>query len=346
MEEKKIFKVTSNPILRTPRGTRQIMLDVIIGLIPALAVAVYMFGANVVLLLAVSIVSCVFFEWGYRKLMKKNSTVGDLSAVVTAILLVCVLPSEAKWWMVVIGSFFSVVVVKQLYGGIGKNFLNPALAGRAFLTAAYAGYMTVWAVPSVLSGAVDAATMATPLSYLYSGQPLPEHMGLGSIFLGGIPGSVGEISTLAVLIGGLWLLARKVISWRIPVSFIGSVAVLCLIFGHEGYGRFDWMLLNVCSGGLLLGAFFMATDYSTSPVTLKGQLVFGLGCGVLTVLIRYFGSYPEGVSYAILIMNCCTWGVDKLTRPRQFGVSAEDVKAAKAAKKAAKKQAKEGAANG
>ena len=136
MEEKKIFKVTSNPILRTPRGTRQIMLDVIIGLIPALAVAVYMFGANVVLLLAVSIVSCVFFEWGYRKLMKKNSTVGDLSAVVTAILLVCVLPSEAKWWMVVIGSFFSVVVVKQLYGGIGKNFLNPALAGRAFLTAA------------------------------------------------------------------------------------------------------------------------------------------------------------------------------------------------------------------
>ena len=171
-------------------------------------------------------------------------------------------------------------------------------------------------------------------------------MGLGSIFLGGIPGSVGEISTLAVLIGGLWLLARKVISWRIPVSFIGSVAVLCLIFGHEGYGRFDWMLLNVCSGGLVLGAFFMATDYSTSPVTLKGQLVFGLGCGVLTVLIRYFGSYPEGVSYAILIMNCCTWGVDKLTRPRQFGVSAEDVKAAKAAKKAAKKQAKEGAANG
>ena len=341
MEEKKLFKVTSNPILRTGRGTQQIMLDVIIGLIPALAVGVYMFGAKAAMLLAVSIVSCVFFEWAYRKLMKKNTTVGDLSAVVTAILLVCVLPSEAKWWMVVIGSFFSVVVVKQLYGGIGKNFLNPALAGRAFLTAAYAGYMTVWAVPSV-----DAATMATPLSYLYAGQPLPEYMGLGSIFLGSIPGCIGEISTLAVLIGGIWLLARKVITWRIPVTFIGSVAVLCLIFGHEGYGRIDWMLLNVCSGGLMLGAFFMATDYSTSPVTLKGQLVFGLGCGVLTVLIRYFGSYPEGVSYAILIMNCCTWGVDKLTRPRQFGVSAEDAKNAKAAKKAAKKQAKEGAANG
>ena len=206
--------------------------------------------------------------------------------------------------------------------------------------------MTVWAVPAALSGSVDAATMATPLSYLYNGQAMPEYLSLGNLFLGIRPGSIGEISTLALLVGGLWLIARKVISWRIPVSFIGSVAVLCLIFGHEGYGRLDWTLLNLCSGGLVLGAFFMATDYSTSPVTLKGQLVFGLGCGVLTVLIRYFGSYPEGVSYAILIMNCCTWGVDKLTRPRQFGVSAEDVKAAKAAKKAAKAKAKEGAANG
>ena len=215
MDEVKVFKVTSNPILRTERGTRQIMLDVIIGLVPALAVAVYMFGAKVVLLLAVSVVSCVFFEWAYRKLMKKNTTVGDLSAVVTAILLVCVLPSEAKWWMVVIGSFFSVVVVKQLYGGIGKNFLNPALAGRAFLTAAYAGYMTVWAVPAALAGSVDAATMATPLSYLYNGQAMPEYLNLTSIFLGARPGSIGEISTLALLVGGLWLIARKVISWRI-----------------------------------------------------------------------------------------------------------------------------------
>ena len=177
--------------------------------------------------------------------MKKNTTVGDLSAVVTAILLTCVLPSEAKWWMVVIGSFFSVVVVKQLYGGIGKNFLNPALAGRAFLTAAYAGYHDrLGRAQRALPAAWTSATMATPLSYLYAGQPLPEYMGLGSIFLGGIPGCIGEISTLAVLIGGLWLLARKVITWRIPVSFIGSVAVLCLIFGHEGYGRIDWMLLQ------------------------------------------------------------------------------------------------------
>ena len=337
---------SSSPHIRSNEDTRSIMLDVIIALLPALAWSVYCFGWKALLLTAVSVVSCVFWEWAYRKLMKKSNMVGDLSAVVTGILLSFVCPVDLPWWAVIIGAFFSIVVVKQLYGGIGKNFLNPALAGRAFLTAAYAGYMTVWAVPSVLSGSVDAATMATPLSYLYAGQPLPEYMGLGSIFLGSIPGCIGEISTLAVLIGGIWLLARKVITWRIPVTFIGSVAVLCLIFGHEGYGRIDWMLLNVCSGGLMLGAFFMATDYSTSPVTLKGQLVFGLGCGVLTVLIRYFGSYPEGVSYAILIMNCCTWGVDKLTRPRQFGVSAEDAKNAKADKKAAKKQAKEGAANG
>lgn len=337
---------TSNPHIRGNETTRSIMLDVIIAMCPALIWAIIYFGVEALLLTAVSVVGCVFFEWAYRKIMHKPQSIGDLSAVVTGMLLSFVCPATTPLWMILIGDFFAIVVVKQLFGGIGKNFLNPALAGRAFLTAAYAGYMTVWAVPSVLSGSVDAATMATPLSYLYAGQPLPEYMGLGSIFLGGIPGSVGEISTLAVLIGGLWLLARKVISWRIPVSFIGSVAVLCLIFGHEGYGRFDWMLLNVCSGGLVLGAFFMATDYSTSPVTLKGQLVFGLGCGVLTVLIRYFGSYPEGVSYAILIMNCCTWGVDKLTRPRQFGVSAEDAKNAKAAKKAAKKQTKEGAANG
>ena len=343
-QESRKLAVASSPHVSSPIGTRSLMLDVLIALVPALCIGIWFFGPRALTMTVVSVLACEIFEYG--KLLKKTNTCGDLSAAITGVLLAFVCPVTLPYWVLIIGDFFAIVVVKQLFGGLGKNFLNPALAGRAFLTAAYAGYMTVWAVPSVLSGAVDAATMATPLSYLYSGQPLPEYMGLGSIFLGGIPGSVGEISTLAVLIGGLWLLARKVISWRIPVSFIGSVAVLCLIFGHEGYGRFDWMLLNVCSGGLVLGAFFMATDYSTSPVTLKGQLVFGLGCGVLTVLIRYFGSYPEGVSYAILIMNCCTWGVDKLTRPRQFGVSAEDVKAAKAAKKAAKKQAKEGAANG
>lgn len=343
MEEKKLFKVSSNPLVRTKRDTTSIMLDVIIALIPTLAVGTYMFGIKVVLLLAVSVFSCVFFEWGYRKLLKKPQSVGDLSAVVTGFLLTCVLPSNATWWMCVIGSFFAIVVVKQLYGGIGKNFLNPALAGRAFLTAGYAALMTSWAVPTVLSGVVDGTTMATPLSFLKAGEALPEYFTYGSLFLGGIPGSIGEVSALAILIGAAYLLIRNVITWRVPTAFIGTVAVLCLIFGKEGYGRIDWTVYNLLSGGLLLGAFFMATDYSTSPVTLRGQLIFGAGCGALTVLIRYFGSYPEGVSYAILIMNCCTWAVDRVTRPRQFGMTAEDAKAAKQAKKEAKKKEKEAA---
>ena len=344
MEEKKIFKVTSNPIVRTPRDTSKIMLDVIIALVPALGVGAYMFGMNVAILLVVNVAACVVFEWAYRKLMKKNTSVGDLSAVVTGVLITCVMPSAAPWWVGLIGSFFAIIVVKQLYGGIGKNFLNPALAARAFLSAAYAAYMTAWAVPSTLRSVVDATTMATPLSYLNNGEALPEYFNYLNMFLGGIPGSIGEVSALALLIGGAYLLIRKVITWRIPVTFIGTVAVLTLVFGHEGYGNVEWMLYNVLSGGLILGAFFMATDYSTSPVNLKGQLLYGVGCGAVTVLIRYFGSYPEGVSYAILVMNCCTWAIDKGFRPRQFGMTKEDIKARKAAEKAAKKAAKEGVA--
>lgn len=345
MEEKKLFKVTSNPIVRTPRSTDKIMLDVIIALVPALGVGAYMFGMNVAILLVVNVACCVIFEWAYRKLMKKNTSVGDLSAVVTGVLLTCVMPSAAPWWLGIIGSFFAIIVVKQLYGGIGKNFLNPALAARAFLSAAYAAYMTAWAVPSVMRDVVvDATTMSTPLSYMHTGDALPEYFNFLNMFLGGIPGSIGEVSALALLVGASYLLIRKVITWRIPVTFIGTVAVLTLVFGKEGYSNVDWMLYNVLSGGLILGACFMATDYSTSPVNLNGQLIFGVGCGAITVLIRYFGSYPEGVSYAILIMNCCTWALDKATRPRQFGMSREDIKAKKAAAKAAKKAEKEGVA--
>ena len=345
MEEKKLFKVTSNPIVRTPRSTDKIMLDVIIALVPALGVGAYMFGMNVAILLVVNVACCVIFEWAYRKLMKKNTSVGDLSAVVTGVLLTCVMPSAAPWWLGIIGSFFAIIVVKQLYGGIGKNFLNPALAARAFLSAAYAAYMTAWAVPSVMRDVVvDATTMSTPLSYMHTGDALPEYFNFLNMFLGGIPGSIGEVSALALLVGAAYLLIRKVITWRIPVAFIGTVAVLTLVFGKEGYSNVDWMLYNVLSGGLILGACFMATDYSTSPVNLNGQLIFGVGCGAITVLIRYFGSYPEGVSYAILIMNCCTWALDKATRPRQFGMSREDIKAKKAAAKAAKKAEKEGVA--
>ena len=344
MSEKKeriVLDVAYQPQVRTNTDTRRIMLDVMIALLPAIAVAVWQFGPYPLLVIAVSMASAALFEWGYRKLLKKNSTVGDLSACVTGMLLALVLPPDAPWWLPVIGSFFAIVVVKQLYGGIGKNFLNPALAGRAFLLASYAAIMSgEYLVPRALKGSVDAATMATPLAFLYDGGAMPEYYSFVDLLIGRVPGCIGEISALALILGGLYLIARKVISWRIPVSFVGTVAVLCLIFGYEGYGRVDWMLYNVLSGGLMLGAIFMATDYATSPVTLNGQLLFGAGCGALTVLIRYFGGFPEGVSYAILIMNLCSWAIDKAFRRHQFGVTKEDIKAAKQAKKAAKEAAK------
>ena len=330
------FDASYQPQVRTKTDTSRIMLDVIIALVPAMAVAVYQFGFKVLALIAVSVVSCVFFEWGYRKLMKKPDSIGDLSACVTGVLIAMVIPSEAPLWMPIVAAAFAMVVVKQLYGGIGKNFLNPALASRAFLMASWPVIMTTWAVPKALAGSVDAATMATPLSYMKAGEALPDTFSYANMLIGYVPGCIGEISAIALLIGGAYLLVRKVISWRIPVAFIGTVAVLTFVFPMNGAARFDWMLTNVLSGGLLLGAFFMATDYSSSPVTLNGQLLYGFGCGALTVLIRYFGGFPEGVSYAILIMNLCAWAIDKGTRGRQFGVTKEDLKAAKKAAKEAK----------
>ncbi len=334
------FDASYQPQVRTKTDTSRIMLDVIIALVPAMAFAVYQFGFHALALLVISVASAVFFEWGYRKLMKKPGSIGDLSACVTGILLVLCLPAGAPLWMPVIGTFFAIVIVKQLYGGIGKNFVNPALAGRAFLFFSWTVTMTSWAVPKALGHvtvAADAVTMATPLSILKEGGDVAAAgYNFGDMFLGFMPGSLGEISALALLIGGAYLLIRKVINWRIPVAFIGTVAVLTFIFPRNGYANLDWMLYNLLSGGLLLGAFFMATDYSSSPVTLNGQLLFGFGCGALTVLIRYFGGFPEGVSFAILIMNLCAWAIDKGTRGRQFGVSKEDLKAAKKAAKEAK----------
>lgn len=343
MSEKKeriVLDVAYQPQVRTNNDTRRIMLDVLLALLPALAVTVWQYGIHPLLVVAVSAASAVFFEWAYRKLMKKTNTIGDLSAVVTGVLLACTLPTSIPVWVPVIGSFFSIVIVKQLYGGIGKNFLNPALAGRAFLLASYALLMARYNVPNALKGVVDGVTMATPLSYLYGGSSVPAYFSLGNLFLGTIPGAIGELSALALLLGGAYLLLRKVISWRIPTAFIGTVAVLTLVFGREGYANVDWMLYNILSGGLMLGAIFMATDYATSPVTLNGQLLYGAGCGALTVLIRYFGGFPEGVSYAILIMNLCSWAIDKAFHRHQFGVSKEDIAAEKAAKKAAKEAAK------
>ncbi len=332
---------SSSPHIRSDENTRSIMLDVIIALCPALVMSVYNFGSwnfRALTMTAVSVVSCVFWEWLYRVLLKKPQMIGDLSAVVTGMLLAFVCPVTIPYWMIVLGAFFSIVVVKQLYGGIGCNFLNPALAGRAILVASFAGPMTKWYygvdIPVIGKMAADVTTSATPLAVMKDGAftQLTQDVSVADMFLGRIGGSLGETSALMLLLGGLYLLARKVISWHTPVAFIGTVAVITLIAAPAGVNNVDYMLYNVLGGGLMLGAIFMATDYATSPVTKPGQLIFGIGCGLITCFIRRFGSYPEGVCYSILIMNCTTWLLDKYIRPVIYGAPKKEKKKEAAAK--------------
>ena len=327
---------TSNPHIRGSETTRSIMLDVIIAMLPALAFAIFNFGLRALTLTAVSVVGCVFWEWLYRKLMRKPQSIGDLSCVVTGMLLAFVCPVQMPYWMILIGDFFAIIVVKQLFGGIGKNFLNPALAGRAVLLASYAGTMTSWVDPAagkapIIGSMADVVTTATPLAVMKTGDfaALTGTYNVGNMFIGQIPGSLGEVSALALLIGGAYLIWRKVINWQTPVSYIATVAVLTFLFPKQGPGL-EWMLYSVFGGGLFLGAFFMATDYATSPVTKKGQLIFGIGCGLFTVLIRYFGSYNEGVCYSIMVMNLLVALIDKYTKPTRFGVVKSDKKEAAA----------------
>ena len=327
---------TSNPHIRSNETTRSIMLDVIIAMLPALAFAIFNFGLRALTLTAVSVVACIFWEWLYRKLMKKPQSIGDLSCVVTGMLLAFVCPVHMPYWMIIIGDFFAIVVVKQLFGGIGKNFLNPALAGRAVLLASYAGTMTSWVDPAagkapIIGSMADVVTTATPLAVMKTGDfaALTGTYNVGNMFIGQIPGSLGEVSALALLIGGAYLIWRKVINWQTPVSYIATVAVLTFLFPKQGSGL-EWMLYSIFGGGLFLGAFFMATDYATSPVTKKGQLIFGIGCGLFTVLIRYFGSYNEGVCYSIMVMNLLVALIDKYTKPTRFGVVKSDKKEAAA----------------
>ena len=327
---------TSNPHIRSNETTRSIMLDVIIAMLPALAFAIFNFGLRALTLTAVSVVGCVFWEWLYRKLMKKPQSIGDLSCVVTGMLLAFVCPVQMPYWMILIGDFFAIIVVKQLFGGIGKNFLNPALAGRAVLLASYAGTMTSWVDPAagkapIIGSVADVVTTATPLAVMKTGDfaALTDTYNAGNMFIGQIPGSLGEVSALALLIGGAYLIWRKVINWQTPVSYIATVAVLTFLFPKQGSGL-EWMLYSIFGGGLFLGAFFMATDYATSPVTKKGQLIFGIGCGLFTVLIRYFGSYNEGVCYSIMVMNLFVALIDKYTKPTRFGVVKSDKKEAAA----------------
>lgn len=283
------------------------MRDVIIALVPALIASVIIFGFRALVLTTVCTASCVVFEYFSRKILGRKNTVSDLSAAVTGVLLAFNLPVELPLWMAVVGCFFAIVIVKQLFGGIGQNFANPAIAARIFLLLSFSLPMTAWVQVNSVSSATPLAQMA--LARAGEMQTLPSYL---DMFLGLRGGCLGETCAFALIIGGIYLIARKVITPTIPLAFIGGVAVLAVLLGEDP-------LMHIMGGGCLIGAIFMATDYTTSPVTEKGKVIFGLGCAVLTMLIRVFGSYPEGVSYAILLMNIVCPHINRMTRSKPFG---------------------------
>lgn len=306
------FVVSGTPHVRSKESIQSIMRDVIIALVPATAAGIYYFGMNALVLVIAAIVSAVAFEALCQKVMKKPVTVSDLSAVVTGLLLAMNLPAAAPVWVAIVGSAFAIIFGKQLFGGLGQNFINPALAGRAFLLASYPTEMTTWSVPNGLEVA-DAATYATPLAQLKAGQL---DANLVDLMLGKCGGTIGETCAIALIIGGVYLLYKHVISWKIPVIYIATVAILFAVVGRQGVRL---PLQEIMAGGVMLGGIFMATDYASSPVTPKGQIIFAVGAGLITYLIRTFGGYPEGVSYSILIMNCAVPLIERFTEPTIFG---------------------------
>lgn len=306
------FEVTSSPHIRGKRNTQQIMLDVVIALLPALLAGTMIFGMRALLVTLVCVAAAVAAEWVYGMILYHRNTVKDLSSVVTGLLLALTLPATVPYWLAAIGSVFAIVVVKGLCGGLGKNVFNPALGARAFMMLFWPVHLVRYIAP----GSVDGVASATPLHHMVM-PALPEES-LGQMFMGNIGGTIGEVCTLALLVGGIYLIVKGIISVRIPASYLGTVAVLTLIFS-KGDNAVLWMLYSLLGGGVVLGALFMATDYATSPVTPKGQIIYGIGCGVLTVIFRYFGLFPEGVTYAILLMNACAWAIDRYCAPRRFG---------------------------
>ena len=320
--------ISSSPHAHTSRTTQTIMRDVLIALAPAMAGSVYFFGPRALTLTLVSVLACFLFEKLWCIFLKQNDKTYDLSACVTGVLLAFVCPPTIAYWQLIIGDFFAIIVVKMLFGGIGKNIFNPALAARAFMFSwpvAMSTWVRVgWENQAGIFSTADIVTAATPLASMHQGQ-LTEVSAL-DLFLGNVGGCIGETSALLLLIGLVYLLIRKVISIRIPLAFVGTVAVLTFLF-PQGNDRIAWMSAQVFSGGLMLGAIFMATDYVTSPITKLGQIVYGIGCGVLTVMIRYFGSYNEGVSYAILVMNACVVLLDRIGRPKRYGAPRKEAAA-------------------
>lgn len=304
-----MLTISSSPHIRSNETVKGIMRDVIIALIPAALAGIYFFKFRAALVMITAIASAVLAEWLWQKITGREVTINDLSAVVTGILIAFNVPVSIPLWMVAVGSAFAIIIVKQLFGGIGENIVNPALAARAFLLASWPTSMTTWTI--------DGMTSATPLAILKGGQgSLPSLM---NIFVGHVGGCIGETSALALLIGFAYLLYRRVISYHIPVFYIGTVFVLTSVIGRNGFMTGN-AIYEIFAGGLMLGAIFMATDYTTCPMTKKGQVIFAIGCGVLTSVIRIFsGSYPEGVSYSILIMNLVVPLIDKYVIPTKFG---------------------------
>jgi len=316
VEQKDIKLIAgSSPHLTSGQTTSIIMRDVIIALLPATTAAVYFFRLNAVFLIITTILSCVLSEYIANKVMKKPVTIGDYSAAVTGLLLAFNLPPAIPLWMAVAGGVFAIIITKQLFGGLGMNFINPALAARAFLMASWPVAMTTWT-----KTAVDTVTSATPLAIIKKGGEVAVDTppDIINLFIGNVPGSLGETSALALLIGAVYLVARRVITLEIPLAFIGTVAVMTWILGGDSLftGNF---LYHLFAGGLILGAFYMATDYTTSPVSFTGKIIMGIGCGLLTAVIRLYGGYPEGVCYSILLMNLAVPLIDKYTLPKSFG---------------------------
>ena len=305
----RLLHVSSSPHVRGTVTTKNIMYDVLIAMIPAAAFGVYQFGFNALLVIILTMAACVLSEYIFEKAMKRPITIADGSALVTGMILALNMPPEIPVWVPVLGGVFAIIVVKQLYGGLGQNFMNPALAARCFLLISFAGMMNDFSSASL---GFDSVSGATPLAMLRSG----ETVDLAALVIGRIPGTIGEVSVLALLIGAVYMLVKKVISPRIPLIYIGTAAVFLFLFG--GFDPY-YVICEVCSGGLIFGAFFMATDYVTSPITPKGQIVYGVILGLLTGIFRLWGASPEGVSYAIILSNLLVPMIERVTLPKAFG---------------------------
>ena len=321
--------VSASPHIHSPETTTGVMGDVLISLLPALVMAVVWFGSRALVLTAVCIGAAVLAEWLSRSVMKRPNTLGDLSAVVTGLILALNLPASLPLWMAAIGSVVAIVVVKQMFGGIGQNFVNPAMTARISLMVSFPTAMARWTAPLVSAWSADAVTTATPMASLAasSGGNLSADLpSLWQMLIGYHGGSMGEVCSLALLVGGVYLILRRVISPIIPAAYIGTVAVWMLLAGH---GDLRFVAYELLGGGLLLGAFFMATDYATSPITAKGKWIFGIGCGIITSVIRLYGSLPEGVSFSIILMNILVPHIERLTLPRAFGAEKKKKEATK-----------------